>query len=64
MLQSHVLVEHVAHAECGEKPVLHAVLLQHLLVADIVSIAVPPVTVDNDTKHFENGITMAVEGGA
>jgi hypothetical protein len=64
VLQSHVLVEHVAHTERREKPVLYAVLLQHLLVADIVSIPVLPVTIDNDTEHIENGITMAVESGA
>ena len=64
MLQAHALADEVVYREGGEHPVLHCVLTQHLLVADVIAVAVAPVTVDIDAEDVLDGVLVAVESGA
>ena len=64
VLQAQALADDVVDGECGEHPVLHRVLTQHLLVADKVAVAVAPVAVDEDAEDVLDGVFVAVEGGA
>ena len=36
----------------------------HLGIGDVVAVAIPLVAIDDDAKHVEDGIAMAVEGAA
>jgi len=48
------------HCERGEEPTLDAVVTEHLLIADEVLIRLW-FAVNDDAKHVQDGITVAVE---
>ena len=50
--------------EGREHPVLYGLLGEHLGIAYVVAVAIPLVAIDDDAKHVEDGIAMAVEGAA
>ena len=50
--------------EGREHPVLYGLLGKHLGVAYVVAVAVFLVAVDDDAKHVEDGIAVAVEATA
>ena len=52
--------QHTMYGERGEEPALDAVVAEHLMITDVVFVGAF-VAVDDDAKHLENGITMAVE---
>ena len=64
VLQGHVLIQHIAHAKRRIQPVLHTVLLQNLFVLDEVLVSAFALAFYDDPEHVEDGISVAVEGGA
>ena len=50
--------------EGREHPVLQGVLGEHLGIGDMVSVAIALFAIDDDAKHVEDGIAVAVEGAA
>lgn len=64
MLKTHALTHEIVDGQRGEHPILHSVLTQHLLVADVIAIAIPTVTVDVDAEDVLDGILVAVKCGA
>ena len=64
MLQAQALADDVVDGQGGEHPVLHRVLTQRILIADVVAVAVTAVAVDEDAEDVLNGFFVAVEGGA
>ena len=59
-LHGSAVCQYAMHGERGEEPALDAVVTEHLLVADEVLIRLW-LAVNDDAKHVEDGIAMAVE---
>ena len=55
--------QHAMHAERGVEPSLDAVVGQHVLVADVILIGFR-FAVDDDAKHVDDVITIAIKRGA
>ena len=64
VLYAHALADEVVHRQRGEHPILHRVLMQHLLVADVITVAVSPIAVNVNAEDVLDGILVAVEGGS
>ena len=64
LLHAETPADDVADGEGRQEPVLHAVLLQHMLVAYIITVRVMGVALYEEAKHLLDGILMAQEGGA
>ena len=62
VLQRQALTDHIVHRECRQHPVLHAVLPQHIVIADVVLIPVLAVTVNIDAEDVLYGILMSGKG--
>ena len=50
------------YGECREKPTLDAIVAKHGFIADIIFIGLL-VAVDDNARHIENGVAMAIERG-
>ena len=61
VLQAHALPHQIVDRQCREHPVLHRILPQHLLIADVITIAILPVTINIDAKDILYRILMAVK---
>ena len=58
------LGQHIVYREGREHPVLYGVFVEGFGIADMVAVAVLLVAIDDDAKHVEDGIAVAVEGAA
>lgn len=54
VLQACIPLQHIAHAQGGEHPVLDAVLTEHLLILYIIPIPVLAVTLNNHAKDIQD----------
>ena len=62
VLERDTVGEHTADGKCGEHPTRETVIVEHLRISDVITMTA--VAVDDNPKHLEDGITMAVERGA
>ena len=60
LLHGGTVGQHAMDGERGEEPMFDAVVAEHILIADEVLVKTF-VAVDDDAKHIQNGIAMAVE---
>ena len=58
------LGQHIVYREGREHPVLYGVFVEGFGIGDMVAVAVLLVAIDDDAKHVEDGIAVAVEGAA
>ena len=61
IFQRDTVGEHATHGERGEHPALQTVVVEHLRIIDVIPII--SIALDNNAKHIEDGVTMAVERG-
>ena len=54
------LADDVVDGKRGEKPFLHTLILQHLIVADVILVSILFVTLDIDAEHLLYGILVPV----